>query len=76
MDFQNTLGTKQERTGKQDRSNPDRYFHVMGQGWYVFTRKEIIGPYMTKERAAELLSDQIKSQESEQKKESWRYNAQ
>jgi len=33
------------RTGSSSRINPDRYFHVMNQGWYVFTREGVQGPY-------------------------------
>ena len=39
------------RAGKEYRVNPERYFLVMGQGWYVLTREGISGPYQTKERA-------------------------
>ncbi|MDH5180910.1 MAG: hypothetical protein OEY07_14660 [Gammaproteobacteria bacterium] len=73
MDFNKTIDLNQGRTGKQDRTNPDRYFHVMGQGWYAFTREGIIGPYVTKERAAELLLEHISCQIPEHRKESWRY---
>lgn len=75
MDFQETMGTGAMRSGKQNRANPDRYFHVMGQGWYVFAREGIIGPYITRERATELLDELINSTVPvEKEKESWRYN--
>lgn len=74
MDFKQTNGTECKRTGPQDRSNPDRYFHVMNQGWYIFTREGIVGPYISKERAQELMQEQIASLVPEDKKESWRYN--
>lgn len=34
-----------ERAGKEHRVNTERYFHVMGQGWYVLTREGVGGPY-------------------------------
>jgi len=34
-----------QRTGSSDRINPDRYFHVMNQGWYIYTREGVSGPY-------------------------------
>lgn len=73
VDFQETIGTGAGRTGKQDRNNPDRFFHVMGQGWYAFTREGVIGPYVTKERANELLEELITSQIPVSQSESWRY---
>jgi hypothetical protein len=36
------------RAGKDHRINQDRFFHVMGQGWYVLTREGVDGPYMDK----------------------------
>lgn len=39
------------RAGEQFRSNPERYFHVMTEGWFVFTREGIQGPFIDKERA-------------------------
>ena len=33
------------RAGKEHRVNTERYFHVMGQGWYVLTREGVGGPY-------------------------------
>lgn len=74
MDLQDTIGSQSKRTGTQDRNNPDRFFHVMNQGWYAFTREGIVGPYITKERTVEFLNEQIASQISEKEKESWRHN--
>ena len=34
------------RAGKEHRVNTERYFHVMGQGWYLLTREGVGGPYM------------------------------
>ena len=39
------------RMGEEYRVNPERYFYVVGQGWYVLAREGIGGPYPTKERA-------------------------
>ena len=38
------MGTS-SRAGKEHRVNTERYFHVMGQGWYVLTREGASGPY-------------------------------
>ena len=73
MDYLQTTGVNRSRTSATDRSNQDRYFHVMGQGWYVLTREGIRGPKVTRERATEFLKEQISGQESDGKKESWRY---
>lgn len=44
---------------KQVRQNPDRYFHVMTKGWYIFTREGIKGPFYDKSRAALFLQQHI-----------------
>lgn len=36
------------RAGKDHRINQDRFFHVMGQGWYVLTREGVDGPFVDK----------------------------
>lgn len=74
VDYQQTLGGGKPRAGSEHRSNTDRYFHVMGQGWYALTREGISGPYLTKEVALEFVQDLINSMQSSDKKESWRYN--
>ena len=74
VDNQKTFGGGKPRAGKEHRTNTDRYFHVMGQGWYVLTRDGISGPYLTKDLASEFVQDLIKSMQPEAKKESWRYN--
>lgn len=48
-----------DRAGKQYRSNPDRYFHVMAEGWYIFTREGVRGPFHDKPRAATFLQQHI-----------------
>ena len=44
------------RRGSQHRVNPDRYFHVMGQGWFVHLREGVGGPFMDQSEAKTYLS--------------------
>ena len=54
-----------KRTGKQNRVNTKRCFHISNEGWYIFMRKEkvastnlsngIAGPFKSKQIAAEHL---------------------
>lgn len=44
-----------KRTGKENRINKERYFHVMGQGWFVLTREGINGPYQDKSQVTSFL---------------------
>lgn len=53
----------QKRVGKQFRSNPDRYFHIMAEGWYLFTREGIKGPFYDKSQAASYLLQHIQGSE-------------
>lgn len=48
-----------DRTGEEYRSNPDRFFHVMTEGWYVFTREGIRGPFVDRGRATNYLRTHI-----------------
>ncbi|MFV1982680.1 MAG: hypothetical protein ACC657_04000 [Thiohalomonadales bacterium] len=48
-----------QRTGSSDRINPDRYFHVMNQGWYIYTREGVRGPYDKRNDAEDLISTVI-----------------
>lgn len=73
-DDKKTIGGDKPRMGKEFRSNSDRYFHVMGQGWYILTREGVNGPYITKELAQEFIQDLVRSMVPEANKESWRYN--
>ncbi len=43
------------RAGKDHRINQDRFFHVMGQGWYVLTREGVDGPFMDKNQVNDRL---------------------
>jgi len=74
VDYQNTVGGDKPRSGKEHRLNTDRFFHVMGQGWYALSREGINGPYLSKELAQEFIHDLIRSMVADEKKESWRYN--
>ncbi len=47
------------RAGKQYRNNPERFFHVMTQGWYVFTREGICGPFIDRDQATSYLKAHI-----------------
>jgi len=49
--------TTSERMGKESRENRERYFHVMGQGWYIFTREGTDGPYLNKDDAASVVNE-------------------
>lgn len=74
VDYQNIMGGDKSRAGEEFRSNTDRYFHVMGQGWYALTREGTNGPYLTKNLAQELVNDLLRSMVFDEKKEPWRYN--
>lgn len=73
MDYQETSGVNRARTTANDRSNQDRYFHVMGQGWYVLTREGIRGPNITREQAGQQLKELVHGKQTTRQKESWRY---
>ncbi len=62
----------ESRAGEQYRSNPDRFFHVMTQGWYVFTREGIRGPFLDRKRAATFLESHITDSKDEDPSSSWR----
>jgi hypothetical protein len=49
------------RAGKQFRSNPGRYFHIMAEGWYIFTREGVQGPFYDKSHAENYLQQHIQS---------------
>lgn len=61
------------RAGEQFRSNPERYFHVMTEGWFVFTREGIQGPFIDKERAKGYLKIHLEDlQDDSDPSSSWR----
>ncbi|MDY6979455.1 MAG: hypothetical protein SV201_06205 [Pseudomonadota bacterium] len=51
MGFVRTMGGGTPRSGRHDRVNNDRYFHVMGQGWYALAREGLGGPFIDKQEA-------------------------
>lgn len=59
MDSFNNTPNLPPRAGEKYRFNPQRYFHVMNQGWYIHTREGIHGPYLKKEDASEQLESHI-----------------
>ena len=73
MDINNPFGSG-NRSGKEHRSNPERYFHVMGQGWFILTREGVNGPYNNR-RDAELVVRALcgSSRTSAVAESSWRY---
>lgn len=61
------------RAGEAFRNNPDRFFHVMTQGWFIFTREGILGPFVDQQKAKGYLSNHIKDLRSDQDpSSSWR----
>jgi hypothetical protein len=43
------------RAGKQARISNNRYFYIMGEGWYVHTREGESGPYPEKRDAIDFV---------------------
>jgi hypothetical protein len=41
---------------KEARIGENRYFYVMGEGWYVLTREGVSGPYPEKDGAEEFVN--------------------
>jgi len=61
------------RAGEQFRSNPERYFHIMTEGWFVFTREGIRGPFIDMPRAQDYLETYLKDiQANDDPSSSWR----
>ena len=73
VDYRQDSGQGGSRAGKDFRTNTDRFFHVMGQGWYVLTREGTSGPYLTRELANEFVQDLVNNTLPESRQESWRY---
>lgn len=59
MDHVRTLGGSAPRSGRHDRINNDRYFHVMNQGWYALTREGIQGPFIDKQNAEKFVAEHV-----------------
>ena len=67
------LNNYPHRGGKHLRSNPERYFHVMAQGWFIFTREGIQGPFVDRPRAEAHLSSHLNELKgSQDPSASWR----
>jgi len=49
------LTTPSERDGSSARSGASRFFHVMGQGWFLCTREGVQGPFLDRHRANQCL---------------------
>lgn len=53
------------RAGQHYRSNPERYFHVMTEGWFIFTREGIRGPFIDMPKAKGFLEMHLKDLQSD-----------
>lgn len=53
------------RVGKKARISDNRYFYVMGKGWYVLTRAGASGPYPEKSEAVEFVNTVLAGKSSE-----------
>ncbi|UCE88941.1 MAG: hypothetical protein JSW10_11620 [Pseudomonadota bacterium] len=75
MHLLDPIENHEPRAGKQYRTNQDRYFHVMGEGWYVNTRDCVVGPFLDKAEAAEQLDGLMKpvAVQPEDPSDSWRH---
>ncbi len=51
--------TPSPRGGTEHRSGASRYFHVMGEGWFVYTREGVHGPFLERQRANQYLDQLI-----------------
>jgi len=61
------------RAGEKFRSNPERFFHIMTEGWFVFTREGIQGPFIDMPRAKDYLDTYLKDlQANDDPSSSWR----
>jgi hypothetical protein len=71
MNSQKTTADFSTRAGEQHRANTDRYFHVMSQGWYAYTREGIRGPFFDKNRAEGFIIELL-DQRNADPSSSWR----
>lgn len=74
MDYVRTLGGSAPRSGRHDRINSDRYFHVMNQGWYALTREGIRGPFPNKQDAEEFIATHITGECRQEPRDNHRVN--
>lgn len=49
---------------KRARISDNRYFYVLGEGWYILTREGESGPYMEKEKAEEFVNEVLTGNQS------------
>ena len=49
---------------KEARVSDNRYFYVIGEGWYVHTREGENGPYPDKNKAIDFVQTQLTESES------------
>ena len=47
------------RAGPEFRLNASRYFHVMGEGWYLHTREGVEGPFLQRADAQRWLENKV-----------------
>jgi len=61
------------RAGEKFRSNPERFFHIMTEGWFMFTREGIRGPFIDMPRAKDYLTTYLGDiQSNKDPSASWR----
>ncbi len=60
------------RAGKCFRNNPDRFFHVMAEGWFIYTREGVRGPFNDRNHATNYLDNHLEIKGNEDPSESWR----
>jgi len=48
----NLVNNLPARAGQEYRGNPDRYFHVMAEGWFIYTREGLQGPFIDRDLAS------------------------
>jgi len=62
-----------KRAGENHRGNPNRYFHVMTEGWFVYTREGVRGPFVDRDLAQSFLQSHISEIKAEDDpSNSWR----
>jgi hypothetical protein len=49
---------------KEARVSDNRYFYVMGEGWYVLTREGVSGPYPEKNKAIDFVQTVLTGSQS------------
>lgn len=87
MTFLKDIAPLKYRAGPEYRVNSERFFHIMGQGWFLYTRRgseqpadeqsqeRIVGPFTTKEETETYLINYLANMERYADSESWRYDS-